>query len=229
VRAVFETILSLKEELNLKVTTVLSRAGHGIARLYGVLDRLRAVSPGSYYEELIVEDLLRPTSKIPGRVMTGSYDAVAIAPATANTVAKMAHGIADTLVTQAFSMAGKSGTPIVVLPSDHSEAVEAELPCTVDPEACRACPECPPELSCPQKAVYRLEDRTARIDLALCRGCEACVPLCPHGAISCWRKVVLRCRELDLANVRTLEAMPGVYVVRSEDELYEVLRRLLSG
>ena len=228
-RAVFNVMSGLKAQLGLKITTVLSRAGREVARLYGVLDRLRAISPGGYYEELVVEDPLRPVSKIPGRVMTNSYDAVAIAPATANTVAKMAHGIADTLVTQAFSMAGKSGTPVVVMPSDHSESVEAELPCTVDPETCRACPECPPELSCPHKAIYKLEDGTARIDLALCRGCEACVPLCPHGAISCWRKVTLRCRELDLANVRALEAMPGVYVVRSEDELYEVLRRLLSG
>ena len=228
-RAVFNVMSGLKAQLGLRITTVLSRAGREVARLYGVLDRLRAISPGGYYEELVVEDPLRPVSRIPGRVMTGSYDAVAIAPATANTVAKMAHGIADTLATQAFSMAGKSGTPVVVLPSDHSETVEAELPCTVDPEACKACQECQPEFSCPQGAIYRLEDGTARIDLALCRGCEACVPLCPHGAISCWRKAVLRCRELDLTNVRALEAMPGVYVVRSEDELYEVLRRLLSG
>ena len=46
-RAVFRTMLKLKNELGLKVTTALSRAGLEVARLYGVLDGLGAISPGA--------------------------------------------------------------------------------------------------------------------------------------------------------------------------------------
>ena len=228
-RAIFKIMFKLKNELGLKVTTALSRAGLEVARLYGVLDHLSAISPGGYYEEIFVDDPLRPVSRVPGRVMAGRYDVVVLAPATANTVAKIVRGIADTIVSQAFSMALKSGTTVVVLPSDHSEVVEAEMPCLVDPEACRACPECPPEASCPHGAIFRGEDGRAHIDMASCRGCESCVPSCPHGAIRCWERVEVRCREVDLANVRELETMEGVEVVRDEVQLYRVLRRLLSG
>jgi len=228
-RAVFKTMFKLKNELGLKVTTALSRAGLEVARLYGILDSLSIISPGGYYEEIFVDDPLRPVSRIPGRVMAGCYDVVVLAPATANTVAKIVRGIADTIVSQAFSMALKSGTPVVILPSDHSKVVEAEMPCLIDPETCRACPECPPEISCPHGAILRSEDGKAHIDMASCRGCEACVSSCPHGAISCWKRIEVRCREVDLANVRELEVIGGVEVVKDEVQLYHVLRRLLSG
>ena len=226
-RATFDVILKLKEELGLKVTTALTRAGHEVARLYGVLDRLGHVSPGGYYEEVFVDDPLRPVSRLPGRVMTGSYDAIAIAPATANSVAKMALGIADTIATQVFSMAEKAGTPVVIMPSDGAEMVEAELPCIIDAELCRACDECEPEEACPSDAIFRTGDGRAHIDLSICRGCEACVPLCPYKAISCWRTVLIRCRDIDRANVEKLRGREGVLIVLDELGLYEAIRGLL--
>lgn len=44
-----------------------------------------------------------------------------IAPATANTVAKIVHGIADTLVTNAVSQTAKGDTPIYILPVDRKK------------------------------------------------------------------------------------------------------------
>jgi len=226
-RAIFNTISRLKEELGLKITTALTRAGHEVARLYGVLDKLRDLSPGRYYEEIFVDDPLRPISRLPGRVMMGSYDAIAIAPATANSVAKMVVGIADTIATQVFSMGEKARTPIIIMPSDGSEIVEAEFPCFVDAELCRACDECWPEKACPSKAIFRTDDGRAHIDLLVCRGCGDCAPLCPYEAISCWRKKLIRCRDIDLANVEELRKREGVFVVLDEQELYSVLRRAL--
>jgi flavoprotein len=49
----------------------------------------------------------------------GYYDFLLIAPATANTVAKIVYGIADTLVTNAVSQTAKGKTPIFVLPVDQ--------------------------------------------------------------------------------------------------------------
>jgi len=226
-REVFNAVSELRRELGLRVTTALTRAGREVARLYGILDRLGEVSPGGYYEEVFVDDPLRPVSRVPGRVMMGSYDAVAIAPATANTVAKIAVGIADTIATQVFAMAEKAGTPVVIMPSDGAETVEAELPCMVDADACLACRECAPEKACPSGAISRAGDGRAHVDLSTCRGCGLCASLCPHGAISCWRKVVVRCRDIDVANVEELRRRPGVFVVLDEQGLYGALRRLL--
>jgi flavoprotein len=49
----------------------------------------------------------------------GYYDFLLIAPATANTVAKIVYGIADTLVTNAVSQTAKGNTPIFILPVDQ--------------------------------------------------------------------------------------------------------------
>jgi len=51
----------------------------------------------------------------------GRYDFVLIAPATANTVAKIAHGIADTLVTNAAAQAMKVDVPVYIFPVDQKE------------------------------------------------------------------------------------------------------------
>ena len=44
-----------------------------------------------------------------------------IAPATANTVAKIVRGIADTLVTNAVAQTAKGETPIYILPVDRQK------------------------------------------------------------------------------------------------------------
>jgi archaeoflavoprotein AfpA len=56
---------------------------------------------------------------IAGPLQVGHYDALVIAPATANSVAKIVHGIADTLVTNAVAQTAKGQTPIYILPVDQ--------------------------------------------------------------------------------------------------------------
>jgi flavoprotein len=58
----------------------------------------------------------------------GRYDRLVIAPATANTVAKCALGIADTLPTNLFAQAGKAGVPSVILPTDSDIVTTSEDP-----------------------------------------------------------------------------------------------------
>ena len=58
----------------------------------------------------------------------GRYDALALAPATANTVAKCALGIADSLASSFFAQAGKSGVPIFVLPTDGEGNIVSVTP-----------------------------------------------------------------------------------------------------
>jgi flavoprotein len=59
---------------------------------------------------------------------SGRYDALVIAPATSNTVVKCALGIADSLASNYFAQAGKSGIPIFILPTDAEDDVTSVTP-----------------------------------------------------------------------------------------------------
>ncbi len=60
-------------------------------------------------------------------VFAREYDGMVIAPATANTIAKLAHGIADTSVTLvALSMHGK-GKPILIVPVMHLNMYQSTI------------------------------------------------------------------------------------------------------
>ena len=51
------------------------------------------------------------------------YDFLLIAPATSNTVAKIANGIGDTLITNSAIMSLKAFVPIYILPTDYRESI----------------------------------------------------------------------------------------------------------
>ena len=53
-RESFQVIKKLKEEIkDLKVTTLVSRAGEEVVKMYGLFGELYNISNGNYYEELI--------------------------------------------------------------------------------------------------------------------------------------------------------------------------------
>lgn len=56
------------------------------------------------------------------------YRLLVIAPATSNTVAKCAMGIADSLASTFFAQAGKSGVPTLILPSDAEREIVSVTP-----------------------------------------------------------------------------------------------------
>jgi flavoprotein len=59
------------------------------------------------------------TPFIVGPLQIGQYNCLLVAPATANTVAKVVNGIADTIITNAISQTNKTTTPIYILPVDQ--------------------------------------------------------------------------------------------------------------
>jgi flavoprotein len=65
---------------------------------------------------------------VTSKFSAGRYGALVIAPATGNTVAKCAVGIADSLVSCMFAQAGKSRVPIIVLPTDVSGEITSIAP-----------------------------------------------------------------------------------------------------
>ena len=62
-------------------------------------------------------------------VQIHKYELLLIAPATSNTVAKIANGIGDTLLTNAAIMSLKAFVPVHVVPTDYEEGtVSTKLP-----------------------------------------------------------------------------------------------------
>jgi len=223
----FSSMKNLVEEYDVKVTTFLSLAAIETVRIYGFNDMLRKVSDGSYYSEVLSEDEESAAAPHAGRFSKRAYDVLVVSPATANTVAKIVNGIADTLVTNAVAHACKGGVPLLIIPTDQEEETKSTLPPMVDREACRACEVCPPIEECPHKAVERIQGK-ARIDLSKCYGAGICEKVCPYGAVKFGERVKVKSRKVDLENVRKLKNTAGIEVLRDPLEIKARLSTILG-
>ena len=103
----------LSSKKKIEITTCLSKAANMVVAWYRLKGRIKKISK-SYLVELDSN-----TPFIAGPLQVGKYSSFLVAPATANTVAKIVHGIADTLITNAVAQAQKGGTPVIILPSDQ--------------------------------------------------------------------------------------------------------------
>ncbi|UXD21458.1 hypothetical protein IPA_04475 [Ignicoccus pacificus DSM 13166] len=205
-----------------EVTVIFSRSGYEVARLYGVLKIFEKYT-GGYYREMEVDP--QPLSHVYGRVMSRKYDLTILAPATANTIAKIAYGIADNLITTTFAMARKSKTPSIILPTDAPWVKKTTLPCLI--RNCLKCEICPPQEVCPTQAIENVKGNR-RIILSKCIGCEACVSSCPFGAISCFEEVEMNMDELDVLNLIKVMRL-GFIVVHDPSELRSKIREVLMS
>ena len=103
------------------VDVYLTRAALEVVSRYHVLERIERTG-GKIFREVDYSS---------GAIVLfsmGRYDALVIAPATSNTVAKCALGIADSLASTFFAQAGKSGIPTIVLPTDVDAEVVSVTP-----------------------------------------------------------------------------------------------------
>jgi flavoprotein len=98
-----------------------TRAGAEVSARYGVAERLGALGFSVRRESDF-------SSRDSIYFSSGRYGALVIAPATANTVAKCALGIADSLASNFFAQAGKSRIPIFILPTDGEERIVSVTP-----------------------------------------------------------------------------------------------------
>jgi dihydromethanopterin reductase (acceptor) len=183
--------------------------------MYGLYSDLPNISRGGYLEEIILEREEGYSSPRAGRFMMGKFDLLIIAPATGNTVAKIAHGIADSLVTNAAALSNKAGVPVYILPTDVAEAAKTRTPLSIDRALCRECEPCPPRELCPQQAIGE------QIDLKRCDGCGLCVASCEFGAIGGWALPV-QAREMERGNIRKLRRIAGITVLETPEEIYKL-------
>lgn len=103
------------------VDIYLSRAAAEIIRQYGFQDQLDATGHKVYQD--------KTASSIPvERFYEGVYHTLVISPATSNTIAKMAYGFSDSLVTNLYAQAGKTRVNSLVFACDTAPELESEAP-----------------------------------------------------------------------------------------------------
>lgn len=206
-RESFDLLKDLKQKSNhLKVTTFLSRAGEEVVRMYGLEDELKTISNGEYLEELFPESGQGASVPKAGRFLLHKYDFLIVTPATSNSVAKIAHGIADTLVTNAVAQAVKGSVPVYIVPVDIAGTIESQMPYFIDREICMKCEFCPPKEQCKKNAI------TDQVQLLECSGCGECVKLCSYGAIQ-GGMAKIKVRDVDSGNVQILNKLEGITVI----------------
>jgi len=107
-RETVTAMAAIREAEEVEITTVLSRAAVKVLRWYKLEDEVRRISRRVFVEE----DANTPF--IVGPMQIGRYDCFLVAPATANTLAKMAAGVADNLLTATY-LAFRG--PVIVAPT----------------------------------------------------------------------------------------------------------------
>jgi len=105
----------LTKKYNLDVDVYLSREGDLVLKYYKLLNEVNA-----NFGKVSVEK--GPNAPfLSGKLQLGTYKLFLIAPATANTVAKMTHCIADSLITNSAAQAIKADVPVYIFPVDQKE------------------------------------------------------------------------------------------------------------
>ena len=152
------------------------------------------------------------------------YDFIIISPATGNTVAKVANGIADNLITNLAIMGNKSlNTNIIVIPTDFKEGeVKSYLPIMLHSDTCKKCSECSALWACKPGAIRRKRGKI-RINRLKCIGCLDCVRYCRFGVISFLEEINVTIRKREAAASSKLQTQDGFIVLENPYEAYEYI------
>lgn len=110
---VVDELQKLSATGKVEITACLSKAANMVVRWYKLDERIKEIS------KRVLVEYDANTPFIAGPLQVGKYHSLLVAPATANTVAKIVHGIADTLITNAVAQAQKGRIPVMVLPVDQ--------------------------------------------------------------------------------------------------------------
>ncbi|MDP1658041.1 MAG: flavoprotein [Methylotenera sp.] len=114
-----ESLVILKTLENVDI--YLSKAAAEIIKQYGFQAQLDATNHRVYQD--------KTASSVPVELFyEGKYHTLVIAPATSNTIAKMAYGFSDSLVTNLYAQAGKTRVPSIVFACDTAPELESEAP-----------------------------------------------------------------------------------------------------
>ena len=113
----------LQENYDIEFTVMLSKEGAVVVKWY---------KQWEYLNEVIKKVRVEITPNNPflaGPLQLGKYDLFIVCPVSANSVAKIVYGIADTLITNCVAQTIKGGIPVYLFPSDqHLEPIITSKP-----------------------------------------------------------------------------------------------------
>jgi archaeoflavoprotein AfpA len=116
-------MIDLKRQYDLNVDVYVSKSGVMVLKWYKLWDKLKE----EFFDLRTEVNANAPF--LVGKLQTGHYDLFLVAPVTANSTAKIASGISDTLLTNAVSQGAKAQIPIYLYPPDNKPgALETILP-----------------------------------------------------------------------------------------------------
>ncbi|AIY90711.1 archaeoflavoprotein AfpA [Geoglobus acetivorans] len=123
IKETFDVMKNIKRNHPVEIKVFASKAGEQVLKWYKMVDDVKNSFDGYRVEVNANSPFLA------GSIQTGKYSCLVIAPATANTIAKISMGIADTLLCNSALMALKAYVPVIVMPSDYEEGeVITDLP-----------------------------------------------------------------------------------------------------
>jgi archaeoflavoprotein AfpA len=119
---ILETLESMKKikddyEDKVDIEVFISKSGDQVVKYYGISNDIE-----TNFDKVWVE-INANAPFLAGNIQLGKYEFMLIAPATSNTVAKIAMRMGDTLISNAAIMGQKADVPIYILPSDYEEGV----------------------------------------------------------------------------------------------------------
>lgn len=106
-------MIDLKRQYDLKVDVYVSKNAVMVLKWYKLWDKLK----DEFFE--LRTEVNSNAPFLVGKLQTGHYDMFIVAPVTANSTAKIACGISDTLLTNAVSQGAKARVPIYLYPPDN--------------------------------------------------------------------------------------------------------------
>jgi archaeoflavoprotein AfpA len=106
-----------KYEEAVEIQVFLSKAATTVLKYYRLENELKSNFERTYAE------VDSNTPFLAGWLQQGKYEFLLIAPATSNTVAKIANKIADTMLTNAVAQGLKASAPMYIMPTDIQEGV----------------------------------------------------------------------------------------------------------
>lgn len=205
--------LSKKHE----ITIIFSNAGREVVEMYGYSKKIKRILKQNRKNSIVYEDDEKYSYPLSGKLTYNKYDLIVISPTTANTTAKIVHGIADTLVTNVAAQSGKGEIPLIVVPVDQKEGhITTTLPPHINRDLCQQCRMCMAKTICPTNAI-----NPPHIDTTKCIRCMQCEGCCIHDAIITDETMQLYIRKIDAENTKKLEEIENITTIFNPEEILE--------
>ncbi len=116
IKEVVDLIIKIQKDFDLSITVILSVNGELVLRFYKLLKKLKA----NIKDVKVEKGANNPF--VAGKMQTGYYDYIVISPVSGNTVAKIAYGIADSLISNGVAQALKGGQKVYMFPTDQERS-----------------------------------------------------------------------------------------------------------